>query len=522
MNLSDLVPSTNSIGFLAGETVAANDLISFERYTKKGWKVSDTILAATGTMTTGTAQTDAASGRILAQTSLSTLQTPAYARQALVKDTEGNIFTLTSRSTGGVTLTKTSTNGDVLFIAAVDGTAAVSYNHHLLLLDNGSLACIWAADTTLQFSIVNTTTGVYVKAKTTIDTLQAPYFAAVKLSAAGFGVLYQPAGAPLTSVYASYSNTGTVAQAATTVWTRTGTSGNQYHKMIQISNGNIAAAITSNNTVSDIGLFVGVFSTAAVSVSAFTNFNTTNVAQYPEIDMLTGYFAVSYLDGTNHSLYVFNDAKTQQGSTQAYAVTSTGSGKWKLLNDGTDFVNLIPLTTLVLIQKITIGGLLRSEQGTNLGSSLQNFFIDGFYEKGLLFYAAMSGTTAASPVFFIVDAATSRGLSASLTSFGTAPATTNGSYIRVIPGGDFTFIASYDYANVAATNLCIGKYSNTSIIGPAQTAISANATGYSYAEKGSYRINKITGQNGKSFDHSTNLIAGNKGVLTTYGIKIKD
>jgi len=527
MQLSDLVTNTNSIGFTAGEAIAANDLVVIERHTKKGWKAVDTTFAAAGTMDEGIAQTSEATGRIVAQTSIVAVQTRAFARQAVVKDNDCNIFTLTSGASGlGAILCKFAPDGKLLYLTNVDATADVTYNHQLLLLSNGNVAAIWVAGTTLKYYIRNQVGSQAGKSTTTIDAVQSVYFAAISLSGGGVGILYQPSYAPLTSKFLTYDNSGIAVLAATTVLTRTGTSGGQYHKMLQLANGNIAAAIASNNTISSIGLHAGVFNISGAIVTGFTIINAVSVAQYPEIATTpsNGNFAISYLDGTNQSVYVFNSAMVQQGSTITFATTVTGSGRYKLLTDGaTDFVAITTSSAFAVLQKITQNGTKRAEKGHDLTTSLQSFSFDAFCERGLIFCAGMSSAAAASPIFWTIDADTGALLvGQSATSFGTSPVSVNGSYTRVIPGGDFTFIALYDYANAAATNLCIGKYSNASIIGPAQTNVSAGEQGAAYSEKGSYSINKVGGLPGKAFDHSANLIAGNTGFVSTYGLKIKD
>lgn len=127
--------------------------------------------------------------------------------------------------------------------------------------------------------------------------------------------------------------------APTTIWTRTGTSGTQYHRLAQLSDGNLVVTVGSANPESSIGLFHGIVTTSGVSVRPFANLDTTSVTTLHEMSVMDGYYAVCAYCGTQQKAFVFTNSGILQGSP----FSATGGDhtlRMKLLNDGCIFYDL--------------------------------------------------------------------------------------------------------------------------------------------------------------------------------------
>ena len=159
---------------------------------------------------------------------------------------------------------------------------------------------------------------------------------------------------------------------------------------------------------------------------------------------------------------------------------------------------------------------------TLAGTSQFNTCIDAFCEHGLIVAVSQTGSnTNTAPVLWVIDTSTCTLLSKSGTSFGVLPGSGSGKYHRVIPGGDCSFICLYDYATAASTNLYIGKYANTAIMGVAKTSGAAGQLVAVTGESGGHAINKLAGPASVAFDHSAATTIGNKGTLMNYGVTLK-
>ena len=469
MKLSDFNPTQNTSSLVAGESFIPKDLAEIDGYYGKAYKVSVSNFAAIGNMDYGTAETSAATGRIVAQTSVVASQSVAYARQAVTIDSSGNIFTLTdAAASAGLRLSKFSPAGALLGYVDI-ATSGQRYNHHILLLSNGNIACV-AYYGGIEYAVYDANL-VNVAALATVATSPPAYFAACALSGGGFAVLYQQNTSPLLSCIRTYDNSGVSTLAETTVWTRTGTTGTQYHRMLQLSSGNLAIAVSSNNTVSSIGLYYGVITTAGVSVKSFTSLDATgSMTWYPNIAVMTGYFAVGMANGTNQKAYIFNDAGTQQGSAFSAATTAGNfSNKTKIVSDGTAFWLIWhrDSDSKCCTTKLPSSGTGYTTSITTTSTTQYGFYLDAFYENGLICAISIASTNTA-PTFWVISTATGGLIDSAGTTFGVAPGTNGGSYPRVIAGGDRSFIALYDYATTAGTLLCIGKYAKTAVIGVVQ------------------------------------------------------
>ncbi|QOJ19481.1 MAG: hypothetical protein HRU77_01475 [Gammaproteobacteria bacterium] len=517
MQLSDFNPIKNTSGLIAGESLTFKDLVYLDATDGKGRKAAIANFAAVGNVDLGTQQTNDSTGMIIAQTNVSSAVTAAFSRQAVVNNENGEIFTLSNP----FLLNKFSANGSL--VNSVSISALAFTNDHILKLSNGNIACIGKDASSIQIAVFDANL-VTVKALTAITASNNTYFSAVALSGGGFAVVFQDSSSPLNSKLATFDNSGNAVLSPTTIWTRTGASGNQYHKMIQLSNGNLAIAVSSVNTSSSIGLYYGVVTTAGVSVLSFTSLDTTSVSIFPEMAIMNGYFAISRPNGTNQKAYVFNNSGVLQGSEFTFASTA-GSGNsniTKLLSDGTDFWLIWHRNTdsKCVTSKLPVTGTGGTTTITTISPSQYGLYLDAFYENGLICAISMSGSSALSPVMWVISTKTGSLLASSDTKFGVAPSTTNGFYPRVIPGGDRSFIAMYDYTNSGATNLCVGKYARTAIIGAAQNSVAADAAVRMYSEAGAYEINPIGGV-ATGFNHAANPITGNAGAILPLSVTLK-
>ncbi len=522
MKLSDFNPTQNTSSLIAGENLIPKDLVEIDGYFGKAYKVRVSNFAAIGNMDYGTAETSAATGRIVAQTSVVASQSAAYARQAVTIDTSGNIFTLTdAAANAGLRLSKFSPAGALLGYVDIAAVTQRS-NHQILLLSNGSIACLAQVGTALQYAVYDANL-INVAALATVAASPAAYFAACALSGGGFAVLYQQNSNPLLSCLKTYDNSGANTLAETTVWTRTGTTSSQYHKMLQLSSGNLAIAVSSNNTVSSIGLYYGVITTAGVIVKAITSLDTTSsMAWYPNIAIMTGYFAIGMANGTDQKAYIFDNAGTQQGSPFSAATTAgTGFSRTKIISDGAAFWLIWHRNSdsKCCTTKLPVSGTGYTTVVTTTSTTQYNFYIDAFYDNGLICAISINGTNTA-PTFWVISTATGGLVDPAGTTFGVAPGTSGGSFPRVIAGGDRSFIALYDYLNTAGTLLCVGKYAKTAVIGVVQATAAANATVRMYSQAGAYEINAVVGAVA-SFDHTANPLTGNKGAILPIGVTLR-
>lgn len=514
---------SNSLDISTNEAIAARDLVEMDAITGKASRVRTTDCAAVPTVIYGTAQTSAATGMIVAQTEVINNQTQAYSRQAVVHGADGSIFTLTNGSASvGMKLNKYSPAGALLGTVAVD-TANSYVNHHLLLLSNGNLACMGQYTGAQKYAVYNQALAA-VKGITAMEVPSDAHFSAVSLSAGGFAAVYQQGANPLLARLTTFDNSGTEILTPTTIWTRTGTAGTQYSRIAQLSDGNLAIAATCTSGTGSTGLNHGVFTTGGDTVLAFVNKDATAGGyMFPEISVLPGYYCISKPNGTNQLAFVFNNSGTLQGAGFT-AATSAGNSlnKTKLVSDGTAFWLIWARSSdgSVMVTKIPATG--SGYVTTVLTAASYNQYLDAFCENGAICYVTMDGSTNTRPYLWVVNTTLMSLVFSSNTPFGVAPSTASGSFPRIIPGGDSSFIVLYDYQSTPATNLCLGKYANTAIIGVANANASAGALCNVSQNSGAYSCNAIGGSPAKAFDmSSTPALYGNKGTVMNNGVVLK-
>lgn len=512
---------------IAGATIAQNDLVQLGP-NGKAYPVQCTDNAAVTNVSYGTQQNSTATGQIIGATQVEAVQSQAQSRHALLQGDDGSVFTFSRGSGSYQSLSKYSAAGALLGNVQLDvGVSNNSYsNHHLFRLSNGNI-CVVAHDGTtsrVRFAIF-TQSLVQVLALTSIpeDAVAADvYFSACALSGGGFAIVYRQNANSLLSRLVTYDNAGTVSLIPTTIWTRTGTTGTQYHRMAQLSSGDLVIAVSSANTVSSIGLFHGIVTTAGVSVKAFTNLDPASSAVIPELSVMTGYYAIGRHNGLNNTAYVFGNTGLQQGA--GFSGTNgngADSAKSKLINDGTAFWLIWPRSSdskEVLTKLPTAGIGYVTTDITTSGTSNYNLTLDAFIENGMIF--GISQVSGAQPAFWVVSLATQQLFAASSTKISGAGGTPDG-YIRAIPGGDFSFITLFGYSTTASTQFHVGKYANTAVMGVAQTGGAADGLTSIAGVAGGYAANYIKGSPSKSFDHSAANIMGNKGAIMNYGAVLK-
>lgn len=525
MNISDYITSQNdTFKVKTGVAIAVNDLLEFGP-DGRAYPVGTTDYAAVANCTYGAAQTSEATGRIVAQTQIVASQTQAYHRQALLVGEDGSLYTCTHSGAGvGIMLTKYSASGALVNKVTPIGTGAY-FNHQSFFLSNANICVIAGLDNgVITFAIYDTLLNT-IKSATNLTAAQnSSFFSSCALSGGGFAVIYQLGSTPLQSRFASYDNAGNVATTDFAVWTRTGTNGIQCHRMVQLSDGNLAVAVYSQNTVSSIGLFYAVLSTVGALVKAFTNLDTTGAVGYiPEISAMSGKFAVAKANGTNMLAFVLDNSGNLQGSgfTAITGATSV-QNNLKLLNDGVQFWVLWSRDSdsKVCLTKLPITGTGYVTTTVTTTNTQYSHYIDAFAENGLIVAVSSSNNSVLNQMW-VISADTGTLVSASGTGFGVVASSNSGVNPRVVPVGDFAFACMYDYGGSAQTNLTLGKYANTAVIGKSNFSAVEDALVSVSQKAGGYGINEIKGNPSKAFNHSATNIVGNTGTLMKHGVVLK-
>lgn len=365
-----------------------------------------------------------------------------------------------------------------------------------------------------------------VKSLTTLSTVSSLYFHMIALSAGGFAIAYHDNTDNTKNKLVILDNSGNITVTAVDIWARTGTNGAQFHRMVQLSNGNIAIAISSSNTISSIGLYYAVFTIAGVVVKAITNLDTVSIGAAPEIDTIsTGFFAIARANSTNQKGYVLNNAGTLQGAEFSSATTAgANSNKTKIVNNGINFYLLWHRSsdsTIILTMLPTTGTNYVSSIVSTTSNNPYNLYIDAFYENNVIVYA-FGPAGIQSSRFCVINLTTMQLVKATSNAFSSPPSTNNASqFLRLIPGGDRTFIAVTDFVTNSQLNLFVGKYGKTAISGIAQASGAIDSLIPVKATAPFQAINTIKGSPSKGFDHTANSLAGNKGTITLSAATLK-
>lgn len=511
-----------------GEDINQDDLLYLCGLSGKGYKSKVTDYAAIGTLAYGTAQTNSATGQIVAQTTIiANAAVSGETTKPVLCNVDGDIFTLATYSGSyGATLTKFSPNGTLIDSVNVDTASEDGRGFRVLELSNGNICVLYAlaaASYKIKFAIYDARLKV-IKALTDVSVYPSgfpPFFDAIALSGGGFAVIYQDSTSDLLSKLATYDNSGTGALAATTVWTRTGTTGNQYHRIIQLSNGNLAFFVSSSNAVSSIGLYYGVVTIGGAVVMAVTQLDSVSAASTSVIAAGDGYFAVARANSTDQKAWVLTNAGAIQGSGFSAATSAAGSSnnRLKMLWDGSDFYLIWHRSSdsKCVISKLPITGTNYYTAVITTSTTQYNFYLSAFYKDGYIVAISMGGGGNVAPTMWVVDVKKLALVNSAGTTFGSVPGTANGTKPVVVSGNDRAFIAVYDYATTAAMNLCVGKWSQTAMLGVSAESSAKDGVIAVQTNKGTYKINSINGSSSKSFDMSANAILGGKGTVIAGG-----
>ncbi|PTQ86829.1 hypothetical protein [Nitrosomonas ureae] len=514
----------SSVG--VGEDVNENDLLYLCGLTGKSYRVDISDYAAIGNLTYGTAQSSEATGRVVPHTSFSGSTPNADSRLATLHDAYNDIFSLITHNGGitGAVINKLSAAGSALKSITLTDTG-LTRNHHILELSNGNIAALYAIDTNLYLAAYDRFLRE-IKPPTIIATCYSPFFSAISLIAGGLAVVYQDNSTPLLSKMVTFDNSGNAVLSATTIWTRTGTTGNQHHKVKQLSDGNIVFAISSVNTISSIGLHYGIQTISGAQIFATTLLDVVSAAWFPQISVSQGYFSIARANGTDQKAWVFDNSGILQGGEFSQATTAgIESHKVKLLFGDGDFYLIWHRSSdskCVLTKLPLIGANFVTVEITLVSTSQYNYYIDAFFEEGYI-VAISTTNNASSPKVWVIDAYNMMLVHKIGTTIGLNPAgTAVGSKLAsLIPSGDRTFIATYDYTSGGtdnAVNICVGKWAMTAIIGVAMEDAVRDSSVAIQTAPGVYKINPIDGSTYKVFDMRDGSIAGNKGVMVASGL----
>lgn len=529
----NFLPSIDNGYYLLGENVSKYDLLQADEITAKAYKINYLDYAVVGDITYGTAQTSTATGRLITDTTLAGQAVNADSRNGLLlHSSSNNIFVCSNYSAAnGLQINKFNKGGDLLNSVAPN-TATSCSNNHLLELSNGNIAAIYNSSSSLVFAIYDENFNV-IKAETTIIpvTNTSPFSACV-LSGGGFAIVYQDGTSPLLNNFVTYDNSGNVVTAIMNIWTRTGTSGSQYHKLLQLSDGNLVLAVHSANATgaASIGLFYGIFTVTGGVVKAMTNLKTVATAgSIPNLAASSnGYFSIGkFVNADGIYCWVFNNAGTLQGSPFYSNSTASNSAKQlKLLTNNTEFYFLWSDSndSKLKLTKIPTTGTNYLTTSITLSVSNYNFYIDAFLENNAICYATNPGTGAVAPQIGTINLSTRKLVSINGTTVGTAAGVNIGSEMRLIPGGERSFVLSYIHLSTTITRFVAGKYARTAILGVSKSTKNSS----DYAEislmPGIYRINLINAGGSslsKSFNMTQNNFLGNKGSVNGYVVYLQ-
>lgn len=431
--------------------------------------------------------------------------TSSAKKEIFVSPIDGGIYLaypqLTSNS--GLTVVKYTAAGTLVKSVALITTASSILNNPVVTqLNNGNILVVaymqaGPSGAGVYYAILdqnmNTVRGITLISSTS----PATYFNAIALKDGGFVVAY-----PLVAgVYrAVYDNAAQVVAAGALI-TNSPASGRV--KIVQLSNGNIAYAISS--LVSNQALGYAITTATGNSVVNYTVLNATTAGglAYPEIGQMEGYFAILNCDGTDTKGYVLNNTGAMQGG--AYSVTNNNTTGAGVFSDGTGFwfAHTGTSSANAIIYAPTTGtGYVSNTTGIIT-------FVTAFYDRGFIVMMGTNSTVATFKLNQDGSGTVTRLPDVTLTgTFGNQTA---------VPGGDFTLGLFSWSSNMY---LSLHKYMNASIVGISETS-SSTPDSYIVYGTSSAPCNKIYGSVGKTFDHSAANIHGNSGTMIVTSTTLK-
>ena len=386
----------------------------------------------------------------------------------------------------GVELVKLNAAGTQKSSFTLDGSSLTQpQSPQVQLLADGNILATWFSNSTgLNFAILDSSLNelagpTQIAAAAAVGTA---LYDTIPLSGGGFAVAF-PTSAGLS--LGIYGNLGNVVSAVAAV---SGAPAASAVRLAQISNGNIAMAITSAAASKVFGQ--AIYSATGALVLAYTVLNSgTSTSGYPTIVSISGFYACAFNASSPCECFVFNNAGVVQGG--AYS----GSGASKLLTDGSIILFAITGVGVVLIPTTGTGYVVNSI--TSLTTSV-------VLDRGFLVYIA--GSSLISYIYNLTTGALSKPTTTSASSNGT-----------VVAAGDFC-LAVYQVGN--PITVVVQKYIDASVFGVAQATVAAGNAGALLLVnhgggfgKNGFTTNPIGGTVGLSFDHSGANVVGNKGTM---------
>lgn len=513
-NVLDFSPSSGFGNITAGMASTPLDPIEIDA-AGKAYKAQVTDYAAVS------------SGQVVAQTAAGSggrTQGLNQRQGAAVESVRGDIYIAFPNGTqgngDGLSIARYSAAGSLLNTVAIDNTTVGALSDaQVILLSNNNVLVIWfdaANGNQLNFTIFDPYLNL-VKAVTTIETAST-YFAVCALSGGGFAVNYLK-NSTATQRLAIYSNTGTVVFAAATWQTWTGTAGTVTQNIAQLSNGNILLLAATCYTTTT-GLYFAIYNTAGAQQVASTQASSTaantNPTYPPPVSVLTGFFAIGYkTSAPANKALVYSNAGALQGSATSQSTTSATNFSFDIINDGAQFFFMFVDSSGFWLLTLQTSGTAGSVVKITATSAANSSSFCAFYERGrIVLGIGLAGGTAQR---YAVFNPSTNILETDSTAYSSVPtaATLIG---RLIPGGDFTFIAAYTYDSAVA--FYIGKYTATAFIGQAQSAVASGSPLPVKSTSNLYPTNTMIGTPSKVFDHSAATPKGSKGTLMTNGISL--
>ncbi|MBI2769979.1 MAG: hypothetical protein HYX47_10175 [Burkholderiales bacterium] len=516
--LSQFIPGLANAQLQAGEAVAANDAILVGP-DSLGYKVQNTVSAA---FSSSGDLSIPSQGQMSAQVALSSVtawaNTSQPCRLPMCNGTDGSVFmgAPNAASNNGLRVFKYSMDGKFLGSVLVETAATAVTGATIQVMANGWLLVSWMQGNNLgRAAYIGQDLAIMLAAFTTGTGISGTGFHGFcPLAAGGFATVRQDAATAATLVLTTYSNAGAVVLATMPISVSQGGSSTVWTTLKQLSNGTLLVAVR-NNGQSAVGLFN---STTGATVLAFfdpVGSASGTLAAPLEVSVMTNYFAISTgYTGTLCRASVFNLAGALQGAAYTSAANSDNPGpcSWKLLNDGTAFYLLYSMSAGAVQNLAKLPTTGTNYVTTSLTTTLNAALFDAFLERGFIVQVANKSAWT-KPKWTVISTASLATIVAPA-DFGTAAGTAAGSNVGIIAGGDFSFATTYDYSNVTAVNMFMGKYANSAVAGVAADAAALGAVFDVSISKDIYPINAIAGIAGRSFDHSSaSGIAGNKGTL---------
>lgn len=493
-------PSAGNTAFLvAGSAIANEDLLEIGS-DGKAYPVSDPTGAVIANKNTN----------IFAQTSIANgYYSGNSGRNPVTRDAQGNLYVVANNSSASdIVVRKYSPAGGLLVSVSATTLGTVNYSVYcatIKILSNGNILVVWSNSQSGQKLVFAILSPAMVVLKTATLIGNGPYglvFGCTTLASGGFAVTYDDYSNNTLLRLATFDNAGTAVLAPTTIQTKAGAG--CYSWVIQLSNGDLAIAYSQASSQT-----YGVFTTAGVQVSAFTNLSTYPGLAWIELSTINGTFCIVGSDngGSNLLYRVCSNAGTVLGTQTLQAVSGVSDPKYKLTNDGQNYYGIHSNSgnSWLVLVKIPVTGA--SNTVMNLSSTGYNFGVDFIIISGNVVWVA--GDNGGGTVYYGVNSLNGVQVTSA------AQLGNNGDtwIASIIDSGSSTFTAYWNYVGGNVSYIIRKKALNTALLGVADFAAPAGQTVGVYYQVGAYRINGLPISSPLTFDHSSAVIPGNRGTL---------